>query len=167
MITDVSDILYRNIYTHGSNQMMMIKSNGGSGTAKNLAFENFIGHSNAYSLDFNAYWSSMVSTLPPKANSHLLNWSVKISKILSRNTTNTPQSVVAGDGVEYSDISFSDWTGTAANGVSRAPINIICPSSVPCTGVSVTDFNMWTDAGSSILYEVSFCKGPEHKYLTY
>jgi rhamnogalacturonan hydrolase len=39
--------------------MFMIKSNGGSGTVKNCQFNNFIGHSNAYSLDFNAYWASM------------------------------------------------------------------------------------------------------------
>ena len=39
--------------------MFMIKSNGGSGTVKNCQFNNFIGHTNAYSLDLNAYWSSM------------------------------------------------------------------------------------------------------------
>lgn len=118
---DVSDILYRNVYTHGSNQMMMIKSWGGSGTAKNLAFENFIGHSNSYSLDFDTAWTGMTE--------------------------------VTGDGITYSDITFSEWTGTAANGVTRAPIKIMCPAGVPCTGIEVTDFAMWTDAGSSILYE--------------
>jgi rhamnogalacturonan hydrolase len=39
----VSDIIYRNIYTVNSNQMFMIKSNGGSGTVKNCKFNNFIG----------------------------------------------------------------------------------------------------------------------------
>ena len=55
----VSNILYRNIYTSQSNQMYMIKSNGGSGTVESCIFENFIGHGNAYSLYFNSYWSSM------------------------------------------------------------------------------------------------------------
>ena len=39
--------------------MLMIKSNGGSGTVSNCQFNNFIGHSNAYSLDIDSYWSSM------------------------------------------------------------------------------------------------------------
>lgn len=39
--------------------MLMIKSNGGSGTVSNVTFQNFIGHSNAYSLDIDQYWSSM------------------------------------------------------------------------------------------------------------
>jgi rhamnogalacturonan hydrolase len=38
--------------------MFMIKSNGGSGSVSTCVFENFIGHSNAYSLDINGYWES-------------------------------------------------------------------------------------------------------------
>ncbi|KAF7158324.1 hypothetical protein CNMCM5623_003093 [Aspergillus felis] len=57
--TDISDITYKNIYTWKSNNMMLIKSNGGSGTVSNVVFENFIGHGNAYSLDIDSYWSSM------------------------------------------------------------------------------------------------------------
>ncbi|KAJ6032902.1 uncharacterized protein N7446_008805 [Penicillium canescens] len=56
---DVSDITYRNIYTWSSNQMYMIKSNGGSGNVDNVLLENFIGHGNAYSLDIDGAWSSM------------------------------------------------------------------------------------------------------------
>lgn len=41
--TDISDIIYRNVYTWKSNQMYMVKSNGGSGTVSNLVLENFIG----------------------------------------------------------------------------------------------------------------------------
>lgn len=41
--TDITDILYRNVYTWSSNQMYMIKSNGGSGTVNNTLLENFIG----------------------------------------------------------------------------------------------------------------------------
>lgn len=57
--TNISDITYKNIYTWQSNQMYMIKSNGGTGTVSNVALENFIGHGNAYSLDIDQYWSSM------------------------------------------------------------------------------------------------------------
>jgi rhamnogalacturonan hydrolase len=38
--------------------MFMPKSNDGSGTVSNCQFNNFIGYTNAYSLDLNAYWSS-------------------------------------------------------------------------------------------------------------
>lgn len=57
--TAVRDILYRNIYTHNSNQMFMIKSNGGSGTVTNVVLANFTGHSNAYTMNFNTAWSNM------------------------------------------------------------------------------------------------------------
>ncbi|KAJ5681438.1 uncharacterized protein N7477_001378 [Penicillium maclennaniae] len=57
--TDISDVVYRNVYTWSSNQMYMVKSNGGSGTVSNLLLENFIGHGNAYSLDIDQAWSSM------------------------------------------------------------------------------------------------------------
>lgn len=50
--TDISDITYKNIYTWNSNQMMMIKSNGGSGTVSNVVFENFIGKQQALPLSF-------------------------------------------------------------------------------------------------------------------
>lgn len=45
----VSDIHYRNIYTWKSNQMMMIKSRGGSGSVTNVLFESFIGKPGASS----------------------------------------------------------------------------------------------------------------------
>ncbi|KAF7712070.1 Rhamnogalacturonan hydrolase [Penicillium ucsense] len=57
--TAISDVHYRNVYTWASNQMYMIKSNGGSGTVSNVFLENFIGHGNAYSLDIDQQWSSM------------------------------------------------------------------------------------------------------------
>jgi rhamnogalacturonan hydrolase len=36
----------------------MIKSNGGSGSVYSCQFNNFMGHSNAYTLDIDGYWSS-------------------------------------------------------------------------------------------------------------
>ncbi|KAI1493195.1 rhamnogalacturonase a precursor [Biscogniauxia mediterranea] len=56
---DIHDIEYNNVYTHHSNQMYMIKSNGGSGNVSNVALTNFWGHSNAYTLDVDTAWSSM------------------------------------------------------------------------------------------------------------
>lgn len=117
---DISDIEYNYVYTHHSNQMYMIKSNGGDGTVKNVALNNFMGHSNAYTLDFDTAWSSM--------------------------------SVADGDGIEYSNITFSGWTGTCTDGVERGPVKINCPADVPCDDIVVEDFNIWTDEGSEVLY---------------
>lgn len=39
----------------------------------------------------------------------------------------TGQTPVAGNGVLYTDLLFSNWTGTAANGGTRGPITAICP----------------------------------------
>lgn len=41
--TDISAITFRNVYTWNSNQMMFVKSNGGSGSVSDVTFENFIG----------------------------------------------------------------------------------------------------------------------------
>lgn len=57
--TAISSVVYKNIYTWKSNQMMMVKSNGGSGYVEDVVFENFIGHSNAWSLDIDQKWASM------------------------------------------------------------------------------------------------------------
>lgn len=138
---NVSDITYRNIYTVQSNQMVssddtvrffaiqeadlgslqyMIKSNGGSGSVSNVVLENFIGHSNAYSMNIEQYWTSMDE--------------------------------LAGDGVQLSNIKINNWTGTATDGMQRGPLQIKCADGAPCTGVDVTDFDMWTEKGDSQTY---------------
>ncbi|TKA64390.1 putative rhamnogalacturonase B [Friedmanniomyces simplex] len=119
--TNISAITYRNVYTWASNQMYMIKSNGGSGRVSDVVLENFIGHGNAYSLDIDQYWSSM--------------------------------SEVAGAGVQLSKVTVANWTGTEADGAERGPIKIMCADGAPCTGVDVSDFDMWTEEGSSQVYE--------------
>lgn len=68
----------------------------------------------------------------------------------------SPQSQAAGNGVLYEDITFNNWKGTAANGVQRGPIKIICPSSVPCKGIVVENFAVWTESGSSVLWTCKF-----------
>ncbi|KAG8628161.1 hypothetical protein KVT40_004034 [Elsinoe batatas] len=113
----VSNVVYRNVYTTHSNQMMMIKSNGGSGTVKNVVLENFIGHSNAYSLNVEQYWSSMKP--------------------------------VAGNGVKLSNFIFFNWTGTAANGKQRGPIQFKCADGAPCTNMLVDNVNIWTETGTT------------------
>jgi rhamnogalacturonan hydrolase len=133
--TDISDIVYRNVYTWNSNQMFMVKSNGGSGTVSNLVLENFIGmlgliraqrnadvlgHGNAYSLDIDAYWSSM--------------------------------STIDGEGVELNNVTIRNWKGTEANGAQRGPIKVLCAAGAPCTEVTIEDFAMWTETGDEQTY---------------
>lgn len=101
--------------------MFMIKSNGGSGSVKNCQFNNFIGHSNAYSLDVNGYWTEVTAA--------------------------------AGSGVLFEDLTFKNWKGTCSNGATRGPINVICPTGAPCTGITISDFAMWTEAGSYEYYK--------------
>jgi rhamnogalacturonan hydrolase len=36
--------------------------------------------------------------------------------------------------------------------MQRGPIQIKCADGAPCTGVDVTDFNMWTEKGASQFY---------------
>ncbi|KAL3479048.1 pectin lyase fold/virulence factor [Aspergillus californicus] len=110
--TDISDIVYRNVYTWNSNQMYMVKSNGGSGTVSNLVLENFIGHGNAYSLDIDAYWSSM-STIDGDG--------VELNNVTIRNWKGTeangaergPIKVLCAAGAPCTDVTIEDfamWT---------------------------------------------------------
>ncbi|QSZ36106.1 hypothetical protein DSL72_007231 [Monilinia vaccinii-corymbosi] len=119
----ISDIIYNNVYTYKSNQMFMFKSNGGSGYVSNCQFNNFIGRSNAHSLNINAAW---------------------------------PQAEKApGDGVIYENLSFNNWKGTAANAKARGPINLGCQSTAPCTNITITDFAIGSETGST---EVNVCQ---------
>ncbi|KAI5917660.1 rhamnogalacturonase a precursor [Camillea tinctor] len=117
---DIHDIEYNNVYTHHANQMYMIKSNGGNGTVSNVALNNFLGHSNAYTLDVDTAWSSM--------------------------------DAVAGDGIQYSNITARGWRGTCANGAQRGPVKMLCPAAVPCTSMAIDDFHVWTADGSVALH---------------
>lgn len=119
--TAIRDIVYRNIYTHNSNQMYMIKSRGGSGSVSNVVLANFTGHSNAYTMDFDTAWSSMKP--------------------------------VAGDGIQYSNIHIDSWMGTCKDGVRRPPLRLHCPAKVPCTDITVDDFNIWTEQGDELHHE--------------
>ncbi|OJJ08632.1 hypothetical protein ASPVEDRAFT_57663 [Aspergillus versicolor CBS 583.65] len=110
--TEISDIVYRNVYTWKSNQMYMVKSNGGSGTVSNLVLENFIGHGNAYSLGIDAEWSSM---------SAVDGDGVELNNVTVRNWKGTeadggqrgPIKVVCASGAPCTEVTIEDfamWT---------------------------------------------------------
>lgn len=102
--------------------MFMIKSNGGDGYIKDCTFTNFIGHSNAYALDIDEYWTSRA--LDP------------------------------GNGVVLSGLTFSNWQGTIID-PKRASINVVCADGAPCTGISISNINFWTDTKAAMHY---FCR---------
>ncbi|OJD32968.1 rhamnogalacturonase b [Diplodia corticola] len=110
--TDISDITYRNVYTVNSNQMMMIKSYGGSGSVSNVVFDNFIGRGNAYSLDIDQYWASMSEASGDGValnNITFNNWKGTCANGAQRG----PIKIECADGAPCTDITvtdFSMWT---------------------------------------------------------
>ncbi|KAH8649863.1 RGase A [Xylariales sp. PMI_506] len=65
----------------------------------------------------------------------------------------TDETLAAGNGVLYTDITFSGFYGDVDSGISRPPIYFNCPAEVPCTDITVEDISIWTDSGDYVLYE--------------
>ncbi|KAI1296205.1 RGase A [Xylaria venustula] len=65
----------------------------------------------------------------------------------------TEETLASGNGVSYSDITFSDFYGDVDTGTSRPPVYFNCPAEVPCTGITVENVAIWTDSGSEIYYK--------------
>lgn len=57
-----------------------------------------------------------------------------------------------GEGVTLTNITFTNWTGTEADGETRGPIYVICPDTNPCTDITISDFAMWTETGDEQWY---------------
>jgi rhamnogalacturonan hydrolase len=66
---------------------------------------------------------------------------------------------VDGDGVTYTNITFTNWHGGEADGSQRAPIRIVCPDAVPCTDITISDWALWTESGDEQLYECESAYG--------
>ena len=100
------------IWVPTRNEMMMIKSNGGSGTVSNVVMENFIGHRNAYSLDIDQYWSSMDPSPGDGVQLSgitISNWTGREADGLERG----PIKIMCADGAPCTDIVITDfamWT---------------------------------------------------------
>ncbi|KAH9882382.1 hypothetical protein J1614_000618 [Plenodomus biglobosus] len=114
--TAISSVIYRNIYTWKSNQMMMVKSNGGSGYIEDVVFENFIGHGNAWSLDIDQKWASMKTLAGDGvqlSNMTFRNWKGTVANGAQRG----PVKVVCADKAPCYDITITDlamWTETGS-----------------------------------------------------
>ncbi|KAK3068080.1 hypothetical protein LTR53_014627 [Teratosphaeriaceae sp. CCFEE 6253] len=114
--TAIADITYKNVYTWSSNQMYMIKSNGGSSTVANVVLENFIGHGNAYSLDIDQYWSSMSTAAGDGvqlSNIKIANWTGTEANGAQRG----PIKILCADNAPCTGIDLTDfamWTETGS-----------------------------------------------------
>ena len=152
--TAISEIKYNNIYTWQSNQMYLLKSNGGSGYVRDCSFTNFIGHSNAYALDIDqtvSLFPTLFLTFP--------------SYLLTSHKTNSPpsqqwssQSTGAGSGVVLSGLTFSNWKGTIVD-PKRAAIQANCANGAPCTGISLSNIAFWSDTNAAIHYSCTSAYG--------
>lgn len=65
------------------------------------------------------------------------------------------ESTATGDGVQYTNLTFSHWHGTSENGAQRPVARFICPTEVPCTEIDIESFYIWTESGS---YEYYLCE---------
>jgi rhamnogalacturonan hydrolase len=96
--------------------MMMVKSNGGSGYVEDVVFENFIGHSNAWSLGIDQKWASMGTISGNGAQ--LSNMIFKSWKGTVGNGANRgPVKVMCADNAPCHDITItglSMWTETGS-----------------------------------------------------
>ncbi|EED79070.1 rhamnogalacturonase-like protein [Postia placenta Mad-698-R] len=105
--TSIANILYQNVYTVGGNQAYMIKSNGGSGTVKDVVFQDFISRDTAYGLNVNQYWASE-STQPGDGiqlyNITFKNWDGNVADGVQR----SPIQILCADGAPCYDINLDD-----------------------------------------------------------
>ena len=63
------------------------------------------------------------------------------------------QAEVPGEGVEYNDLTFSNWAGTCIDGTKQPPIQLHCSPTLLCGSLLIEKFNIWTETGSSELYK--------------
>jgi len=56
--TDVREILFQNVYSQRCHHMAAVKSNGGSGTAREITFQNFTGHGNMHAIKLDALYKN-------------------------------------------------------------------------------------------------------------
>ncbi|EJD00592.1 rhamnogalacturonan-hydrolase [Fomitiporia mediterranea MF3/22] len=114
--TAIQDILYRNVYTNGGNQIFMIKSNGGSGFVKNVLFDTSLSRETAYGLNVDQYWSSEATQAGDGvqlSNITFRNWDGAVVNGVQR----SPIQILCADGAPCSEITLQNvnlWSDTNA-----------------------------------------------------
>ncbi|KAH7379816.1 pectin lyase fold/virulence factor [Cadophora sp. MPI-SDFR-AT-0126] len=133
----VSNITMRNIYTYQCTQMLMIKTYpGGSGAVGYVKDSLFE--------NFWAYDTTYALDIDQYWYNHL--------------TPNT-------GAIALSSLTFSNWTGTMNKGSSRGAIVIRGSDQVPARDITLSNFNMWTVNGKTVVnqcknvYGSGYCAG--------
>ena len=134
--TAITDILYRDIYTNGGNQMFLIKSWGGSGSCENIYLQNFLAHNTAYGLDVDQYWSGQTEAAGNGVQLNNITFDVSTSPLLLN--------------CESKHYILKTWDGTVVDGVERAPIRFACSNSYPCTDMTLKDVLLWSDTDEAV-----------------
>ncbi|PRP83891.1 rhamnogalacturonase B [Planoprotostelium fungivorum] len=115
--TNISNIIYRNVYSWKCNQMYFTKSWGGNGTVSNVTLENFIGHSSAYGFFINEKWTQQTEAPGPGvlfSNIEVSNFTGSISNGAARPTLY----INCDDNATCHDINvrgFELWTETGSS----------------------------------------------------
>ena len=92
---------------------------------------------------------------------------------LNIDTSWAEMSTASGRGVGYSNISITNWKGTQSNDLQRGPIKVLCPDGNPCYDLTIEDFALWTESGSSQTYTCSnaygegFCLASGDDHIAY
>ena len=63
----------------------------------------------------------------------------------------TDRALDPGNGVVITGLTFSNWQGTIVD-PKRAPINVVCADAAPCSGISLSNIEMWSDTNAAIHY---------------
>ncbi|KAG8860324.1 hypothetical protein FRB96_003973 [Tulasnella sp. 330] len=134
--TAVENIIYRNVYTNGGNQMMMIKSNLGSGYVQNVLFQNFIGRGSAYGLDVDSYWSSQTPGTGAGVqltNITFQNWDAEIVS-----DTRAPVQVICSDGAPCQKMTMTNVNMYVQSGTGVVKCRSAYGTGVACLKASGT-----------------------------
>ncbi|GKZ21743.1 hypothetical protein AbraCBS73388_007656 [Aspergillus brasiliensis] len=131
----------RNISIIQGNNIAFIKTYpGGSGYVENVTFENFRSLNSLYGLDINQYWQN---TWTPDTGS------VSLSNLVFKNFSgNLPIHSVKAP---YS----REITGSVADGARRPPLYLFASDLTFATNVTVEDFSVWTESGTTVVNKIS------------
>ncbi|KAF8914337.1 rhamnogalacturonan-hydrolase [Gymnopilus junonius] len=61
------------------------------------------------------------------------------------------ETTASGNGVQLSNIQFENWDGEVVDGVQRPPIQFFCADGAPCTGMTLSNVNMWSATGIAVI----------------
>lgn len=45
---------------------------------------------------------------------------------------------------------MKNWNGDVADGVRRPPISLLCADGAPCTGITLSNVNMWSQTNQAV-----------------